>query len=151
MHKLIILILLSLQLLRAEQVEVNALEFEADENKMVSYFKGDVSIKKGSDYITADKLRIDFDKKNKPSKYDATGGVSFSITTDNQHFEGTSSQIIYEPSNKRYTAIGNVRINETTKNQKLRGELITIDRISGKSKLKGSKNRPVKFIFTVDE
>ena len=151
MKKLLLLIAFSSALLASEQVEVNALEFEADEKRQISYFKGSVFIKKGKDEIKADLLKINFDKNNKPLTYDATGNVSFKITTSSQHFAGTANQIIYEPATKRYKALGNVNIKETTKNQTLKGELITIDRISGKAKLKGSKNRPVKFIFTVDE
>ena len=59
--------------------------------------------------------------------------------------------IIYEPTTKKYKAFGNVNINETINGQTLRGESIVIDRISGKARLKGRKNRPVKFIFTVEE
>ena len=151
MKKILLLIAFSLTLYASEQVEVTASEFEADEKKRVSYFRGSVFIKKGSDEIKADLLKIDFDRQNKPKRYDASGNVSFKITTDSQHFEGTSNQIIYEPISKKYRALGDVNIKETTKNQTLRGESITIDRVSGKAKLKGSHNRPVKFIFTVDE
>lgn len=151
MKKLLLIIAFSFTLVASEQVEVNAMEFEADEHKLISYFRGAVFIKKGKDEIRADLLKIDFDKKNKPVKYDATGNVSFKITTSSQHFVGTANQIIYEPSNKKYRAFGRVNIKETTKNQILKGESIIIDRISGKANLKGSNNRPVKFIFTVDE
>ncbi len=151
MKKLLLLIAFSFTLFASEQVEVNAAEFEADENKLISYFRGAVFIKKGKDEIKADLLKINFDKKNKPLKYDASGNVSFKITTSSQHFEGTANQLIYEPSDKKYKALGDVNIKETTKNQTLKGESIIIDRVSGKAKLKGSKNRPVKFIFTVEE
>ncbi len=151
MKKLLLLIALSFTLNAAEQVEVNALEFEADEKSRVSYFRGSVFIKKGKDEIKADLLKIDFDKNNKPKIYDASGNVTFKITTSSQRYVGKSDHIIYEPTTKKYKAFGNVNIKETTKGQTLRGESIIIDRISGKAKLKGSKNRPVKFIFTVEE
>jgi len=118
---------------------------------MISIFKGSVYIKKGKDEIKADLLKINFDKKNKPIRYEATGHVNFKITTDSQHFKGRSNKIIYEPSKKRYKASGDVQITETIKNQKLNGENIIIDRVSGKTKISGTKKRPVKFIFTVDE
>jgi lipopolysaccharide export system protein LptA len=151
MKKLLLLIAFSFTLVASEQVEVNAQEFEADEKKLISYFKGSVFIKKGKDEIKADLLKIDFDKTNKPIKYDATGNVSFNISTSSQHFIGTANKIIYKPSDKKYKALGSVNIKETTKNQTLKGESITIDRISGKTSIIGSKNRPVKFIFTVEE
>jgi lipopolysaccharide export system protein LptA len=151
MKKLLLLFLLSFTLAASEKVEVRASEFEADEKKGVSYFRGSVFIKKGVDEIKADLLRIDFDKNNKPKKYDASGNVTFKISTSSQRYEGKSNQIIYEPISKKYRAYGDVNIKETIKGQTLRGESIIIDRVSGKAKLKGAKNRPVKFTFTVDE
>ncbi len=151
MRKVLLILVFSFSLSLAEKVEVSADSFEADELKRVSLFKGNVHIKKGEDEIKADNLKIDFDKQNRPIKYEAIGNVSFKITTSAQRFVGTSGEIIYEPLKKKYTASKNVNINETTKNRVLKGEKITIDRISGKSKISGTKNRPVKFIFTVDE
>jgi len=152
MRGFLLILLLPIWLLGANQkIEVKADSFEADEKKMFSIFKGSVYIKKGKDEIKADLLKIDFDKKNKPKRYEASGHVSFKITTDSQHFVGSSNKIIYEPSNKKYQAYGNVQLIETKKNQKLNGEKIIIDRISGKTMISGSKKKPVKFIFTVDE
>jgi len=147
----IILLFCSLSLYAKEQVTVIADSFEADEFKKVSYFKGSVHIKKGSDEIKADNLMIVFGEDNKPIKYEAKGAVSFKVKTESQNFEGLSNQIIYEPLTKKYIASGDVNMVETIKNQILKGERISIDRISGKSKISGSKNKPVKFIFTVDE
>lgn len=151
MKNILLLIAFSISLVASEQVEINADNFEADERKRVSYFKGSVHIKKGKDEIKADEVKINFDLKNRPLKYEAIGNITFKITTDSQHFDGTSNKIIYDPSNKTYKASGNVLINETTKGQTLKGENIIINRISGKTKISGKKNRPVKFIFTVDE
>ncbi len=151
MKKILFLTLIPFLLFASEQVEVNADQFEADENKRVSHFKGSVHIKKGKDEIKADHVKINFDLKNKPLKYEATGNVIFDITTDSQHFEGTSNKIIYDPSKSTYEAKGKVFIKETTKDQQLKGERIIINRISGQTKISGTKNRPVKFIFTVEE
>jgi lipopolysaccharide export system protein LptA len=135
----------------SQQIEVKADSFEADEKKLISIFKGSVFIKKGEDEIKADLLKINFDKKNRPIKYEATGNVRFKIKTDSQRFKGRSNIIVYEPVDKKYRAYGNVQITETIKNQKLNGERIIIDRVSGKTKISGTKKQPVKFIFTVDE
>ncbi len=151
MKKILLILVFSFSLTLAEKVEVSANSFEADEIKRVSLFKGKVHIKKGEDEIKSDSLKIDFDKQNRPIRYKAVGNVSFKITTSSQRFVGTSGEIIYEPLKKKYIASKNVNINETTKNRVLKGEKITIDRVSGKSKISGTKNRPVKFIFTVDE
>lgn len=146
-----LLLLLMFTTLYGEQVEVKANHFEADEIQKVSYFKGNVEVKKGTDEIKSDTLQIIFDANNKPTQYIATGDVRFDITTEDQRFEGSSQKITYEPAAKRYTADGNVMINERTKNQTLTGEHIVIDRNSGKSTITGSHKKPVKFIFNVEE
>ncbi|MCH9812633.1 MAG: lipopolysaccharide transport periplasmic protein LptA [Epsilonproteobacteria bacterium] len=151
MLKFILFSLIPFSLFAAERVEVNANHFEADEFKKVSYFTGAVHIKKGIDEIKSDKLRINFDQNNKPITYEATGNIAFDITTENQHFEGTSNKLIYTPHAKQYTLSGNVYILELTKQRTLKGESIIIDRISGKSTISGTAKKPVKFIFTVDE
>lgn len=151
MKKILLSLFICLSLAGAEKVEVSADSFEADEIKRVSNFKGSVHIKKGVDEIKADSLHINFNEQNQPVKYEAIGNVSFKITTDTQRFVGTSTEIIYEPMKKIYTARKNVNITETIKKSTLKGEKITIDRINGKTKISGSENKPVKFIFTVDE
>ncbi len=140
-----------LLLLAEERVEVSADSFEADELKRVSHFRGSVYIKKGSDEIKSQTLIISFGEDNRPTKYEAVGSVSFKISTKEQRFEGRSKKIIYEPIKKRYIASGDVYIVETTKDRILTGESIVIDRESGRSKISGAKDKPVKFIFTVDE
>ena len=151
MKKILLLLLIGLSINASQQVEVNADSFEADEIKKVSYFRGNVHIKKGSDEINSARLKITFNQKNRPIEYEATGDVTFKIKTEDQHFEGSSKQIIYQPQKKIYKATGDVVMIETTKNRTLKGESITINRVTGKSKISGSKNKPVKFIFTVDE
>ncbi len=150
MKNLIILLLL-FQSLYAEKITVTADNFEAYENKKISILKGHVHIQKGKDDIKADKLVIEFDKKNKPLKYTLTGDVKFEIHTASQNFSGKAQQIVYDPSKKRYIASGNVFLKEKLSDKLLQGEKIVIDRISGKSTITGKKNRPVKFTFTVDE
>ena len=136
---------------KGENIIVNAKSFEADEKKNISIFKGDVSIQKGDDYIKADTLKIYFNKKNKPTKYKAIGNVKFELFTNKQHFKGNSNTIEYSPLTKLYKASGHVFLTDLTQHRKLRGENIIIDRIHGKTKINGTKKRPVKFIFSVEE
>jgi lipopolysaccharide transport protein LptA len=154
MKRVIIAIFLILPLsiyAKTQQVQIQADSFEASEKDRVSYFIGAVSIKKGSDNIKANKLKIKFDANNKPIHYIATGDLEFDIKTDNQHFIGSAQMLTYKPSSKIYTIQGNVNIVETTKNRTLEGEKITLDTQSSQSKIVGDKNTPVKFTFTVEE
>jgi len=150
MIKLFIFIAMSISLY-GEQVEIESDSFEANENSKVSYFRGHVHIKKGSDQIDADLIKITFDENNKPTKYEATGNINFTIITNSQNFSGSSNKIIYSPKDKTYKALGDVRINERLKNQILRGDSISINRQSGQTSIRGNSKRPVKFVFTVDE
>jgi len=149
--KLLWLVLLSLHLLQAHQVEISADAFEADEKKMFSILKGNVLLKKGKDIVHADTLTVFFDKTNKPKKYMAEGNIRFSIQTDKQRFDGKAAKLLYNPKTLQYEVSGDAFIHEKTQNRKVYGETIIIDRINGKSSIKGSQKRPVKFIFEVEE
>lgn len=149
--RLIFLMLLFFNFLQAQQVEISADHFNADEKKMLSILTGHVLLKKGSDTIHAQKLTIFFDKKNHPIKYLAQGNITFNINTNEQSFEGHAQKLLYNPSTQKYEVSGDAFIHEKKHNRKLYGETIMIDRISGESTIKGSKKRPVKFIFEVKE
>ncbi len=149
--KFLSLLLLLLTYIQAEQVEISADHFEADEKKMLSILTGHVLLKKGADEVHAQKLTIFFDKKNKPTEYLAQGTITFMINTNNQSFEGHAQKLLYNPSTQKYEISGDAFIHDKKLNRKLYGETIMIDRISGKSTINGSKKRPVKFIFEVKE
>jgi lipopolysaccharide export system protein LptA len=149
--KVILFFLLFINYLYAQKVEITADSFEADEKKHISTLIGNVTILKGADLIRADKLIVKFDNDNKPIKYIANGNISFNIITKNQEFDGSAQKLLYNPKTLKYEISGNAIINEKKQHQKLIGEKIVIDRISGKSKILGAKNQPVKFIFDVKE
>lgn len=149
--KFFYILLLSFTLLQAEKVEISADSFEADEKKMQSVLKGNVLLKKGGDEVHANSLTILFDKDNKPKEYLAYGDITFTINTDSKSFDGHAQKLHYDPLTLKYAISGNAYIHEKSNNSKLYGETIMIDRISGKSTIKGSKKRPVKFIFEVKE
>ncbi len=150
MKNIILLFLIAFNLY-AQKITITADNFEADETKNISILSGHVHIQKGEDDIKADKLIIDFDAKQKPYRYTLTGNVIFDISTQKQHYSGTSKKIIYNPKSKLYTASGNVHIIDKIGHKTLQGEKIIINRITGKSIITGKKSHPVKFTFTVEE
>ncbi|RKV95751.1 MAG: lipopolysaccharide transport periplasmic protein LptA, partial [Campylobacter sp.] len=83
--------------LLAEQVEITADEFYADEGKQISEFKGNVNIKKGKDTLTANLVVIHFDKNRNPLKYVASGNAKFRVFIKNKTYDGSGSELIYEP------------------------------------------------------
>jgi len=137
--------------LNAQKVEITADSFEADEKEMVTKFNGNIHIKKGEDEIFASELIIYFDKDNKPQKYEATGNIKFHLTLKKQKFEGHSQIIVYEPISQKYKMSGDAYVHEIINDRKLYGEEIVIDRISGKSKIVGKDDKPVRMIFSVEE
>ena len=149
MKKLLILLLCAV--VYAQEIEITADKLEADENKKISTLIGHVVIKKGLDKISCDTLEVKFDKKNKPTLYQASGNVRFHILTNNKEFQGRAKRLIYTPNDKKYQLEGDVKIEELKSRQRLFGETIIIDRTSGKSIIKGDGKRPVKFIFDVKE
>lgn len=138
-------------ILNAEQIEIISDNFEADEGKRISKFIGNVKVKKGKDVITSDKLVIKFDEKKNPTTYEATGKAKFRVKIKDKNYKGKAKKIIYEPNKQIYIFIGDAFLNEIETNKKLYGEKIQVDESTGKHKVVGKKNRPVKFIFKVNE
>ena len=149
--KIIYTLLLLVPILYAQKVEISADSFEADEHQKRSILKGNVLLKKGDDMVHANTLTIFFNAKNKPIKYLAQGNIRFRINTDTQSFDGRADKLMYNPSTLKYELSGNAYIHEKRQESKLYGEHIMIDRVSGKSTIKGSRKKPVKFIFNVKE
>ncbi len=149
--KYLIVLLVLTHILYAQKVEISADNFAADEKKMLSILTGHVTLKKGEDLIKASKITIYFDKSNKPKEYVAQGHITFSIHTKTQDFEGRAQTLRYDPSTLIYEMSGDAFIHDKNQDRKLYGEHIMIDRISGKSIIKGGVKKPVKFIFSVKE
>ena len=79
----IILVLFLTSFLNSQELQVKANKFSADEKAGVSIFEGDVNIIKGFDELNASKVTIFTNKKHQPTKYVASGDVSFKIKTKN--------------------------------------------------------------------
>ncbi len=143
--------LVSLSLFAAD-VEITSKAFEADEKKLISIFTGDVDIKKGKDRIKAQKVIVYFDKDRKPIKYEAFKNVTFKIVLDdNKSYEGKAQKIVYLPSKLEYILEKDVFILQKPEMRKIYGEKIVVNRLTGQASVKGDKDKPVKFIFKIEE
>ncbi|MGP1485088.1 MAG: lipopolysaccharide transport periplasmic protein LptA [Campylobacter sp.] len=155
--KKIWLIVLVIFVVNAEQVEVTSDNFFADENKFVGEFTGNVNIKKGSDLLTADKVRIFFDKDKNPIKYVANGNAKIKALIKEKTYDGAGNELIYEPKENLYTINGNGFLHEIDSDKKVYGEFIQINQNSGTYSVKSDKKtnsvekKPVKFIFQVED
>ena len=139
---------------QSETLVIDAQNFEADDKKGISTFTGDVKIKMGQDKLNAQKVDIYFttDKNNSkvPLKYEATGKEDFEIVTKDKHYLGNGDKVIYSPQKEEYTILGNGYIEEKNDNRKIYGDTIYINQLSGEARVKGSEQKPVRFIINVD-
>ena len=148
------LICSTLLLAQSETLVIDAQDFQADDKKGISTFTGNVKIKMGQDKLNADKVDVYFatDKDNKkvPLKYEATGKADFEIITVDKHYIGNGDKVIYSPQKEEYTIIGNGFLQEKNDDRKVYGDTIYVNQLNGEARVKGSEQKPVKFIINVD-
>ncbi|MBF7070109.1 lipopolysaccharide transport periplasmic protein LptA [Aliarcobacter butzleri] len=140
---------------QSETLIIDAQDFQADDKKGISIFTGNVKIKMGEDKLNAQRVDVFFETDNKtnnktPLRYEATGKADFEIVTKDKHYVGNGDKIIYSPQKEEYTIIGNGFIHEQNDDRKIYGDTIYVNQLSGEAKVKGSENKPVKFIINVD-
>lgn len=148
---IVCMVLVGVVMAKSENVEITSKHFEADEAKLISKFTGNVKVVKGYDTITSDNLVINFDKNKNPVKYTATGKAKFKLILNKKHYAGKANKIIYNPLKKYYRFIGNAFLQDIDTHKKIYGDDITIDQLNGKYDVKSSGNKPVKFIFKVED
>ncbi len=126
-------------------------KFKADEAKHISIFSGNVKIVKLNDTIKSKKAVVTFDEKNKPLSYEASGNVQFSISLKDSVISGSCESLVYDPVSKIYTLSGSVDVIEMPSKRKLKANSVKIDTINAKTVVSGTKVKPVKFIFNIEE
>ena len=151
-----ILILILTQLLFtgsvfAEKVEVTSTSMKAENLKKEVHFIGNAKVKKLNDWIHADKIIVYFNDKNETKMYKAIGKVTFEFKNENGHYKGMSDKVTYYPLKSFYVLNGKAKVDDVKNKRQVKGDEITLDMITGDSQVKGSKKKPVKFIFTTEE
>ncbi|WP_026804606.1 lipopolysaccharide transport periplasmic protein LptA [Aliarcobacter lanthieri] len=140
---------------QSETLVIDALDFKADDNKGISTFTGNVKVRMGEDKLNADKVDVYFENdknsKNKvATKYEATGNADFEVISKDKHYVGKGNKIVYNPKKEEYTILGNGFVHEKNDDRKVYGDNIYINQLTGEAKVKGSENKPVKFIINVE-
>ena len=139
---------------QSETLIIDAQDFQADDKKGISIFTGNVKIKMAQDKLNADKVEVFFttDKNNAkvPLRYEAIGKADFEIVTKDKHYIGNGDKIIYSPQKEEYTILGNGFLQEKNDDRKVYGDTIYVNQLSGEAKVKGSENKPVRFIINVE-
>ncbi|WP_170018508.1 lipopolysaccharide transport periplasmic protein LptA [Campylobacter sp. RM16190] len=149
--KIILAFVFSILPLVAQNVEVTADDFFADENKFISELSGNVSVKKGKDILTADKVVIHFDKNRNPIKYVATGNAKFKVLIKDKNYNGSGNELVYEPKSNLYTINGSGFLHEVDSDKRVYGEKISVNQNSGTYSVNSGNKKPVKFVFQVED
>ena len=150
LSKILMVCSVAVQLFSSDNyLDIDANKFEANENKNIIYFKGDVKMKKNKDILKCQLLVINTKKtklnKQVPVNYKATGNVSFTITTKKTLFKGRGDTVFYYPNEQRYIIVGNGYLKDTKEGKEIKAYKIFIDEKTGHTKIDGNLNKPVKF------
>ena len=131
MKRLIVIALMGFMApLFAEQVEVTADKFFADEKKKISVFEGNVKVVKQSDKLLAQKVLIEFDDKKQPLRYIATGDAKVNMTMNEKKYYGEAEKMTYEPSKSTYILEKKAFLHEIESDKKVYGDYIKADQIN---------------------
>ena len=140
-----------LLLVEAEEVDITADHFYANDITKVAYFEGNAVIRQGKNFFKASKVIVHFNKKRKATKYEAKGNVRFDLVEQGIHYTGRAEKIVYSPNDSKYYFEGNVHLHDLTNNRRISAEKISLDLKTGLADIQGSSNRPVHFIFEIED
>lgn len=144
-------VFLSLLCLNANQIEVSANEFKGDELSGRSVLSGNVLVKRDKDILRSEKLVIYTDKKRQPIKFVATGNANFELFLKDKAYKGKGDEFIYHAKSDSYEIKGNAFIEELTTKKRLYGNTIFVDRKKQTYSISGSKDKPARFIFELEQ
>jgi len=145
------LFLLLSQLLLAEKVEITSDSMNAIDLKKEVHFIGNAKVKQLKDWIYADKIIVHLTDTNQAKMYEAIGNVTFEFQNDKGHFLGSSDVVNYYPLTSLYVLTGKAKVKDILNKRTAKGEKITVDMITGNSKVQGSDKKPVKFTFDMEK
>lgn len=134
----------------AQELQIKANSFHADEKKGISIFEGKVNIIRDYDELNASKVTVYTDKNNEPTKYVAKGNAKFKIKTENGSlYIGKAQKVIYQPNTKEYHFFTDVHLNQVNEKKEIIGNEVVLKTIEGKAYAKGATSEPVIMIFNM--
>jgi lipopolysaccharide export system protein LptA len=132
-------------LLHAEMVEITSDSMHAENVNREIHFIGNAKVKQLQDWITADRIVVYLDENNKTKVYKAFGNADFEFKNDKGHYLGNSEKVEYNPNTSVYILTEKANVKDLVNKRTAKGDKITVDMTTGKSKVVGTRNRPVKF------
>lgn len=124
---------------------------KAEQEKKEVHFIGNVKIKQLESRLYGDKVIVYFDENNETEKYEAIGSVRFEIKKEKMSYKGRAERVVHYPLQSKYMLSGKAVIEDLVNKRRIKGEVITLDMVSGNANVKGNEKKPVKFIFDTEK
>lgn len=134
-------------ILFAGKVEVTSTSMKADNIKKEVVFVGNVKITQEKDWLHANKITVTFNDNNKTKKYEAMGSVKFQFKNDKSFYKGHANKVMYYPLKSLYVLSGKALVEDKINKRTVKGETIMLNMLTGFASVKGTRKKPVKFIF----
>ncbi len=138
--------------LHAEKVEVTSDSMKAIDLKKEVHFIGNVTVKQLESWLHGEKVIVYFDENNETKMYEATGHpVTFEVKEKKGFYKGSALNVKYYPVTSKYVLSGKAVIDDILNKRHVNGNVITLDMTTGNAAVKGTKKKPVKFIFDMEK
>ena len=147
----IVLLLLFTGSLLAQKVNITSDNMEAADMKKEVHFIGNAKVVQGKSWIHGDEIIVYFDENNETKKYEAIGLVTFEFIQEKSSYKGSADKVTYYPVKDQYILTGKAIIDDLINKRHVNGDEITLDMITGNANVKGSREKPVKFIFDMKD
>jgi len=147
----IVLFVLFTGVLFAQKVNVTADNMKAENLKKEVHFIGNAKVVQGKSWIRGDEIIVYFDENNQTKKYEAIGLVTFEFIQEKSSYKGSADKVTYLPVKDQYILRGKAIINDIINKRHANGDEIMLDMITGNANVKGSRKKPVKFIFDMKD
>ncbi|HFQ62133.1 MAG TPA: lipopolysaccharide transport periplasmic protein LptA [Epsilonproteobacteria bacterium] len=134
----------------AEKVEITSDSMNAENMKKEVHFIGNVMIKQANNWLHGNKVIVYFDENNETNKYEAIGDVTFEFKKEKSFYKGSADKVTYFPVKSQYILTGKAVIDDQINKRHVNGDEIVFDMITGNANVKGSRKKPVKFIFDME-
>jgi len=135
----------------AEKVNVSSDSMTAEDLKKEVHFIGDAKVVEGKSWIHGDEIIVYFDENNESKKYEAIGKVTFEAEQEKAFYKGSADKVTYYPVDSKYILTGKAIVDDLVNKRHVNGDEITLNTVTGNANVKGSKKKPVKFIFNTKE
>ena len=124
---------------------------KAEDLKKEVHFMGNAKVVQGKSWIHGDKIIVYFDENNQTKKYEAIGTVTFEFIEEESSYKGSADKVTYYPLKEQYILTGKAIIDDLINKRHVNGDEITLDMTTGNANVKGSRKKPVKFIFDMKD